>query len=60
MDAAECQAETCKPFAGADAATVRRALAKSGLWAMMRQRPFDVVPHSAVKPRAIMVTAMDT
>lgn len=60
VDAAECQAETCKPFAGADAATVRRALAKSGLWAMMRQRPFDVVPHSAVKPRAIMVTAMDT
>lgn len=60
VDAAECPTETCKPFAGADAETVRQALAGSGLWAMMRQRPFDIVPNPTVRPRAVMVTAMDT
>ncbi|MGM9862130.1 MAG: NADH:ubiquinone reductase (Na(+)-transporting) subunit A [Muribaculaceae bacterium] len=35
-------------------------LAHSGLLAMMRQRPFDVVPDPAVRPRDIFVTAFDT
>lgn len=60
VDAADCSVETCKPFAGADAETVRQALTGSGLWTMMRQRPFDIVPNPAVRPRAVMVTAMDT
>ncbi|MCI9284909.1 MAG: Na(+)-translocating NADH-quinone reductase subunit A [Muribaculaceae bacterium] len=36
------------------------ALAASGLWAMMRQRPYDIVPDTAVSPRDIFVTALDT
>lgn len=60
VDAADCSVETCKPFADADAETVRQALTGSGLWTMMRQRPFDIVPNPAVRPRAVMVTAMDT
>lgn len=35
-------------------------LLKSGLFAMMRQRPFDIVPFIGVVPRDIFVTAFDT
>lgn len=33
---------------------------ESGLWAMMRQRPYDVVPSSTAEPRDIFVTAFDS
>lgn len=33
---------------------------ESGLWAMMRQRPYDVVPATDKSPRDIFVTAFDT
>lgn len=36
------------------------ALMNSGLFAMMRQRPFDTVPFVGVRPRDIFVTAFDT
>lgn len=36
------------------------ALQASGLWAMMRQRPYDIVPVPGVAPRDIFVTAFDT
>lgn len=32
----------------------------SGLWAMMRQRPYDVVPDDKAEPRDIFVTAFDS
>ncbi len=32
----------------------------SGLWAMMRQRPYDVVPTEGANPRDIFVTAFDS
>ena len=35
-------------------------LLESGLWVMMRQRPYDVVPSPGVKPRDIFVTAFDS
>ncbi len=35
-------------------------LRKSGLFAMMRQRPYDIVPDSDAIPRDIFVTAFDT
>ena len=35
-------------------------LQRSGLWAMMRQRPYDIVPDAEAKPRDIFVTAFDT
>lgn len=60
VDPSDSSAESVKPFAGADAVAIREALAESGLWAMMRQRPFDIVPRSDVQPRSVMVTAMDT
>lgn len=43
-----------------DKASARRLLKNSGLWAMMRQRPYDIVPDSDADPRDIFVTAMDT
>lgn len=36
------------------------ALMRSGIFAMMRQRPFDIVPFVGVTPRDIFVTAFDT
>ncbi len=35
-------------------------LLESGLWVMMRQRPYDVVPSPDVRPRDIFVTAFDS
>lgn len=36
------------------------ALCASGLWAFMRQRPYDVVPDPEVTPRDIFITAFDS
>lgn len=33
---------------------------RSGLYAMMRQRPYDIVPAADVAPRDIFITAFDT
>lgn len=45
---------------GEDEASVRRLLKNSGLWAMMRQRPYDIVPNPESVPRDIFVTAIDS
>lgn len=39
---------------------IREQLKRSGLWAMMRQRPYDIVPEPQSSPRDIFVTAFDT
>lgn len=41
-----------------DAASLRRLLANSGLLAMMRQRPYDIVPNPDDTVRDIFVTAI--
>ncbi|MBP3737712.1 MAG: Na(+)-translocating NADH-quinone reductase subunit A [Muribaculaceae bacterium] len=38
----------------------KEVLAESGLWAMLRQRPYDVVPNPDIRPRDIFVTAFDS
>ncbi|MCH5243209.1 MAG: Na(+)-translocating NADH-quinone reductase subunit A [Muribaculaceae bacterium] len=43
-----------------DTETIKDLLKRSGLWAMMRQRPYDIVPESDIQPRDIFVTAFDT
>jgi len=37
-----------------------QTLLESGLWVMMRQRPYDVVPAPGVRPRDVFVTAFDS
>ncbi|MDE6681232.1 MAG: Na(+)-translocating NADH-quinone reductase subunit A, partial [Muribaculaceae bacterium] len=39
---------------------LRAILQASGLWAMIRQRPFDIVPGVNAVPRDIFVTAFDS
>ncbi|MDE6794661.1 MAG: Na(+)-translocating NADH-quinone reductase subunit A [Muribaculaceae bacterium] len=39
---------------------IKSAMLESGLWALMRQRPFDIVPDPEVAPRDIFVTAFDS
>ena len=46
--------------ANTEPSSLRRALKLSGLWAMMRRRPYDVVPQESDSPRDIFVTALDT
>jgi len=54
------------PDGGADTVThdLKRpaldVLLDSGLWVMLRQRPYDVVPSPSVKPRDVFVTAFDS
>lgn len=43
-----------------DSTSIKAALFKSGLFAMLRQRPFDIVPFTDIPPRDIFVTAFDT
>ncbi len=52
--------EHIKHTVATDADGMRRLLKKAGLWAMMRQRPYDIVPDGDSSPRDIFVTAMDT
>ena len=40
--------------------SIAEKMRQSGLWAMMRQRPYDVVPNVDAKPRDIYVTAFDS
>ena len=51
------QDDTVKLDLNRDAAEV---LLESGLWVMLRQRPYDVVPAPEVRPRDIFVTAFDS
>jgi Na+-transporting NADH:ubiquinone oxidoreductase subunit A len=44
----------------AEATDFRTQLMHSGLWAMMRQRPYDIVPMPERTPRDIFVTAYDS
>lgn len=46
--------------AGKGPEAVKDAMLKSGLWACMRQRPYDIVPDPEVSPRDIFVTAFDS
>lgn len=39
---------------------VAKFLKNKGLWAMIRQRPYDIVPSAMAKPRDIFVTAIDS
>lgn len=39
---------------------VRATLLSSGIWALMRQRPFDVVPDADAIPRDVFVTGFDS
>ncbi len=38
----------------------KQVLLESGLWVMLRQRPYDVVPSPDVRPRDVFVTAFDS
>lgn len=43
-----------------DAEAARELLLSSGLWAMMRQRPYDIVPAASTRFRDIFVSGFDS
>ena len=49
-----------QPEKGSAPEALKESLQRSGLWAMMRQRPYDIVPEAGKTPRDIFVTAFDT
>lgn len=53
------KSEAVKHDIPSDTDGIRRLLQRSGLWAMMRQRPYDIIPSDAT-PRDIFVTAFDS
>lgn len=46
--------------ASASADEIKSALLASGVWPLLKQRPYNVVANPEVQPRDIFVTAMDT
>ena len=43
-----------------DAAAVKALLLEAGMFAFIKQRPYDVVADPTVAPRAIFISAFDT
>ncbi len=56
----EANNKICFDDSHSDTESMKRLLKISGLWAMIRQRPYDIVPTDGTEPRDIFVTAMDT
>ena len=46
--------------AAASKEEIKQYLKKSGLWVLMRQRPYDIVPEPDCEPRDIFVTGFDS
>lgn len=53
-------ADSDTKFRVSDTSDLRLAMANSGLWAMLRQLPYGIVPARDSQPRDIFVTAVDT
>lgn len=54
-------APSSEPIARPDTpGRVRQAMQLTGLWAELRQRPYDIVPDPSKAPRDIFVTAFDS
>ena len=54
----EAQGNAVKKFNLED--DVKKLLLESGLWCVMRQRPYDYVPNPNVEPRDIFITCFDS
>lgn len=54
------KALTHKPGIPQSRENAAQLLLASGLWAMMRQRPYDIVPSPGKVPRDIFITAFDS
>lgn len=42
------------------AGSIKTLLLESGIWCMMRQRPYDIIPNPLISPRDIFVTTFDS
>ncbi|MCM1066504.1 MAG: NADH:ubiquinone reductase (Na(+)-transporting) subunit A [Muribaculaceae bacterium] len=60
IETADCAAKAVALEKPTDEASARRFLATSGLLALMRQRPYDIVPNPCDTVRDIFVTAIDS
>ncbi|GHV35464.1 Na(+)-translocating NADH-quinone reductase subunit A [Bacteroidia bacterium] len=52
--------EEMPAIAGMTATDIRDVLLKSGLWAFIRQRPFNTIANPDKKPKMLVISAFDT
>lgn len=60
VDSGSEKSETFRLDNISDAESVKAFLFATGLWAMIRQRPYDIVPAPSSLPRDIFVTTFDS
>ena len=60
VETSEIKGEKINYNLDSNAEQIRQTLLESGLWALMRQRPFDIVPDPDSVPRDIFITAFDS
>ena len=48
------------PNFGEELADAKEAMLRSGLWSLLRQRPFGTIPSPDSKPKAIVISCCDT
>lgn len=60
VDAADTADSETFDVSSREPAEIAATLCRSGLWAWMRQRPYDIVPSPQVRARDIFVSAVDS
>ncbi len=59
-DAVTKPAAEGSPLKYSGAQELKLALMRHGLWALMRQRPYDIIPDADTAPRDIFITCFDS
>lgn len=54
------EAEAVKMEIPSEAEGLKAALCRSGMWVLLRQRPYNIIPDPEVKPRDIFITGFDS
>lgn len=55
----ECVKHTIPELTSCDSSELRTLLIHSGLWTLLRQRPFGIVPPADANPKAVFVSGFD-
>ena len=56
----EADGSEARPAAAIQPGKEREAMIESGLWTLLKQRPFGTVPQGDAKPKAVFISAFDS
>ncbi len=51
---------SCESLSGMSAEQVKKKMLASGVWTVLRQRPYDVIPNPDTMPKCIVVSGFDS